>query len=36
MDGQPADYKVITEATFAAQEDFNRFRLEAARADLRI
>lgn len=35
MDGQPSDYDVITEASFATQEDFDRFCLEAAKPELR-
>lgn len=35
MDGQPADYDVITEASFATREDFDRFCLEAAKPELR-
>lgn len=35
MDGQPADYDVITEASFATQEDFDKFCVEAAKPEIR-
>ncbi|WP_340315461.1 EthD domain-containing protein [Rhizorhabdus argentea] len=35
MDGRPADYDVITEASFATQEDFDKFCVEAAKPQIR-
>ena len=35
MDGQPADYDVVTEARFATQEDFERFCVEGTKPEIR-